>query len=61
MGWTVQPGSRLRLDISSSDFPQYAVHRNYAGIWADQAQVRTAHQTVFTGVEESFVELPLGR
>lgn len=59
MVWTVQPGSRLRLDISSSDFPQYAVHSNYAGIWSDQEQVRTAHQTIFTGVEESFVELPL--
>lgn len=60
MVWTVQPGSRLRLDVSSSDFPQYAVHSNYAGVWSDQADTRTAQQTVFLD-EGSYVELPLKR
>lgn len=61
MAWTVQPGSRLRLDVTSSDFPQYVAHSNYAGIWADAGKTRVAHQTVFTGCEGSYVELPLSR
>ena len=59
IAWTVQPGSRLRLDVSSSDFPQYAAHSNYAGVWADQAETRVAHQTIFTGCPGSCIELPL--
>lgn len=58
MVWTVQPGSRLRLDVSSSDFPQYAVHSNYAGVWSEQTRTRVAQQTVFLD-ENSCVELPL--
>lgn len=58
MAWTVQPGSRLRLDVSSSDFPQYAVHSNYAGIWSEQTETRIAQQTIFLG-KDSYVELPL--
>ena len=60
MVWTVQPGSRLRLDVSSSDFPQYAVHSNYAGVWSEQPRTRTAQQTVFLD-EGGYVELPLKR
>lgn len=56
--WTVQPGSRLRLDISSADFPQYAAHSNYAGIWSDQEKSRVAHQIICTGEEECYIELP---
>lgn len=58
MNWTVQPGSCLRLDVSSSDFPQYAVHSNYAGVWSEQGKTRIAHQKILLG-EGSFVELPL--
>lgn len=58
MNWTVQPGSCLRLDVSSSDFPQYAVHSNYAGVWSEQEKTRIAHQKILLG-EGSFVELPL--
>lgn len=57
--WTIQPGSCLRLDISSSDFPQYAVHSNYAGIWSDQDKSRIAHQVICTGSGECCLELPL--
>ncbi len=60
MAWVVQPGSRLRLDISSSDFPQYAVHSNYPGVWSEQAQVRAARQTLCLG-EGSRIEQPLKR
>ena len=58
MNWTVQPGSCLRLDVSSSDFPQYAVHSNYAGVWSEQGKTRIANQKILLG-EGSFVELPL--
>lgn len=56
--WTVQPGSRLRLDISSSDFPQYAAHSNYAGIWSDQEKTRIARQIICTGDEGCYIEFP---
>lgn len=58
IAWTLAPGSRLRLDISSSDFPQYAVHSNTAGPWAAQAQTRTARQTILFG-DASVVEIPV--
>lgn len=47
--WELQPGSRIRVDISSSDFPQYSIHSNHPGVWSEQTKVRTAHQTVWTG------------
>lgn len=57
--WTIQPGSCLRLDISSSDFPQYAAHSNYAGIWSDQEKSRIARQVICTGSGECCLELPV--
>lgn len=59
--WTVQPGSRLRLDISSSDFPQYTAHSNYAGIWSEQEKSRIAHQRICTGDGRCYIELPYSR
>jgi hypothetical protein len=47
--WNVKKGNRLRLDIKSSNFPEYAVHSNYAGVWAEQGQTRVAKQNVFVG------------
>ena len=47
--WTVKKGNRLRLDVKSSNFPEYAVHSNYAGVWAEQGRTRVARQNVFTG------------
>jgi predicted acyl esterase len=47
--WEIQPGSRIRIDISSSDFPQYSVHSNYPGVWSEQTKTRIATQTVHTG------------
>ena len=47
--WEIQPGSRIRVDISSSDFPQYSVHSNYPGTWSEQTKTRIATQTVHTG------------
>ena len=56
--WHMQPGSRIRLDISSADFPQYAAHSNYPGIWSEQAQTRVAHQSILMD-PDTFLELPL--
>ena len=58
--WKLTPGSRLRVDVSSSDFPKYHAHPNRAGIWSAQASVATAVQTLYTGpAATSFVELPM--
>ena len=60
--WQLSTGSRIRVDISSSDFPQYSVHSNYAGIWSRQTKTRVAHQTLYTGDEYgSRIEIPLIR
>jgi len=49
--WMMKKGSSLRVDIGSSDFPQYSVHTNYEGIWSLQTKTRIAHQTIYTGKE----------
>ena len=60
INWLFQKGSRLRLDISSSDFPQYAVHTNHEGVWSLQKDTIIAHQTLYTGGDTpSDVILPL--
>lgn len=58
MVWTVRAGNRLRVDVQSSVFPEYAVHTNYAGVWAEQPVSRVAHQNIFVG-GASYLELPL--
>jgi uncharacterized protein len=49
ISWRLHQGSRLRIDISSSDFPQYAIHTNFAGIWALQERTQVAKQTLHFG------------
>lgn len=48
--WRTSPGSRLRLDISSSDFPKFHFHRNRAGPWAEQDGADIAMQTLYGGM-----------
>ncbi|WP_248927164.1 CocE/NonD family hydrolase [Paenibacillus hamazuiensis] len=58
--WTLKAGSRLRLDISSSNFPAYHAHPNLAGPWALQTEVRLAEQTVYYGGKHSsYLEIPV--
>ena len=60
IAWKIQAGSRLRLDISSSNFPEYHVHSNTTGPWAEQKEVKLANQTIwFGGKHSSCVELPI--
>ena len=62
VAWKLRKGSRLRLDISSSDFPQYSVHSNYPGIWSEQWETKKAKQSVYMGsTYPSEVILPIVR
>ncbi len=57
--YALKPGSRIRIDIASSDFPQYHIHSNYAGPWALQDRVRKARQTIHVGDRyPSLIEIP---
>jgi len=47
--WQLSPGSRLRLDISSSNYPMYNVHPNLPGNWATKTESLVATQTLFEG------------
>ena len=57
IAYKLQRGHRLRIDIQSSDFPQYAVHTNTEGVWSEQVSTEVATQTVFCG-GGAFVVLP---
>jgi putative CocE/NonD family hydrolase len=57
IAWRMQVGSRLRLDVSSSDFPKFHAHTNRAGPWAEQTGADTADQVVYGGR----VDLPVER
>ncbi len=60
--WSLKKGSRLRLDISSSDFPKFHAHPNKVGNWAEIAEVKIATQTLFTGLgTESYLELSVAQ
>ena len=47
--WTVSAGNRIRVDISSSDFPEFSSHTNTVGNWAEQTGYKTATQTLHIG------------
>ncbi len=51
VGIEIQPGQRLRLDISSSDFPNFDRNHNTGkDFWSDN-ELKTAKQTVFHNSE----------
>jgi uncharacterized protein len=49
IAWQIQPGSRLRLDITSSNFPAYTAHPNKGGLWSEVVTPAAARQTIHTG------------
>ncbi|MGB0922112.1 MAG: CocE/NonD family hydrolase [Alphaproteobacteria bacterium] len=57
IAWRMQPGSKLRLDVSSSDFPKFHAHTNRAGPWEQQTGADVAQQTIFGGR----IDLPVER
>ena len=60
ISWMFKAGSRLRVDITSSDFPQYSIHPNKEGPWSVHKDVVPAIQTVYTGKDyPSAVILPV--
>lgn len=60
ISWTLAPGSSLRIDISSSDYPHFAPHMNTTEKWAEVRKGRQARQTIYTGPKHpSRVILPV--
>lgn len=58
--WTIKAGNRLRIDISSSDFPQYSLHPNTKQKWSIAEKFFIANQKVYTGGDKmSYIKLPL--
>lgn len=49
VAWRLKAGSRLRLDVSSSNFPAFNPHPNTAGLWSAAAAPVVARQTLFGG------------
>lgn len=49
--WTVKSGSRIRVDISSSNFPMYHIHPNTDKPWADETASPKAKQCIYFGNE----------
>lgn len=57
--WTVSAGNRIRIDISSSNFPEFSNHTNTVGNWAEQTEYKVANQTIYVGgTHASSVTLP---
>ena len=46
---TIKKGRRLRLDLSSSNFPAYHRHPNTTNLWAYESHFKTAKQTIYDG------------
>ena len=60
VAWKFRAGSKIRVDVTSSNFPMYNIHRNAAEIWSLQGIDRAITNTVITGGESaSRIELPL--
>jgi predicted acyl esterase len=60
VGVRFEPGSRIRLDISSSDFPNFdRNHNTGADYWSD-AVLRPARQTVYSDAQHpAYLTLPV--
>lgn len=57
--WSVAAGNRIRVDISSSNFPEFSNHTNTVGNWAEQTEYKIANQTVYVGGDHaSSITLP---
>ena len=58
--WLIPKGAKLRLDISSSNFPAYHAHANRKGPWAQQSKPIPAKQTLFVGGgNQGYIDLPI--
>ncbi len=60
--WCFKKGTKLRIDISSSNFPAYHLHRNTEKPWQEETEMKIAHQSVFFGGKTpTRLELPVWR
>ena len=60
MSWEFQPGSRIRLGISSSDFPRWARNLNTGAPFGMTSEMRKATQTIYHDPQyPSYVILPV--
>jgi putative CocE/NonD family hydrolase len=53
--WTIHKGSRLRLDVMSTLFPEYHIHPNTTEPWALAEKTHIAHQNIHVGGENPSV------
>ena len=53
----IQKGEKLRIDISSANFPQYVRHTNFRGLFSEQTSTKIANNTII--LEESTLTLPI--
>jgi len=56
--WALEKGSKIRAEISSSNFPAYHVHSNLKGLWSALEDHIVAKQTIHLDDEASYIELP---
>ena len=60
VAYRVKEGSSIRVDISSSNFPEYSVHPNTEVLWSEATEVEVAHQKILAGSEyPSRIILPI--
>lgn len=57
VAWQIHKGDRIRVDVSSSNFPTYAAHTNTKGNWAEQREAKVAQNTVVCG--KSYLKVPV--
>lgn len=55
--FVVKKGERLRIDISSSAYPNYVPHTNQKGLFSENTTARVATNTVY--LQQSYIELPI--
>lgn len=49
IAYTIKAGHKLRVDITSSDFPQHSIHCNRKGLWSEQTETKLANQKIYAG------------
>lgn len=60
--WRLQKESRIRVDITSSNFPEFHRHPNTEENWAGTVHRRTARQIIYSGTKyPSQIEFPVIR
>ncbi len=47
--WCIKKNHSIRVDISSSNFPEYTIHSNTAGVWSEKKETIIANQKLYIG------------